>query len=149
MDNQSTNPYKKFKNSKTELELTKLLKAPYSLLIMEKFVEYGIPPVGALSKEAEEIYNSIYKTNSYLKTSQHEFNKYFGYLVGQELGKIGYKKSGSRGKLKSKFFKTGTKFIKNSQSKNYISESPFAKLAGIAKIGTMSNDEIDNTIYGS
>lgn len=149
MKNQSSNPYKTFKFTEVEQKLTELLNDNSSIKVMEKFVEYGIPPVGAFSKEAEEIYNDACTKTPSLKNRQHDFNKFVGYMVGQEMEKRGYKKTGSRGKVKGKFFKTGTKFIKGSEGKvtKENSESPFSKLAGIVKIGNMSNEEMDNVIY--
>lgn len=149
MKKQSENPYKFFKYTDLEKELNNLISQESSIKVMEKFVEYGIPPVGALAKEAEDIYISKCEINPSLNNKQHEFNKFFGYLVGQELEKRGYRKTGSRGKVKGRFFKTGTKFTKIHERKNVIAESenPFSKIAGIVKIGDMSNEEIDNVVY--
>ncbi len=151
MKNQSKNPYKYFEFSEIEQKLYDLLKDKSTIKVMEKLVEYGIPPVGAITKEAEEIYNDACTKTPSLKNRQHDFNKYFGYLVGQEMEKRGYKKTGSRGKIKGKFFRTGTKFIKSSEKKTEVNESvnPFSRLAGIVKIGKMSNEELDNVIYAS
>ena len=151
MKKQSSNPYKFFQYTEIEEKVNELIENKYSTKVMEKFVEYGIPPVGAVTKEAEELYTLLCDKNPSLRNRQHDYNKFVGYLVGQKLEKLGYQKTGSRGKIKGKFFKTGTKFMKSPEGKvsKEAVENPFSKLAGIVKIGNMSNEEIDNVIYES
>lgn len=156
MKNQSRNPYSFFKDTEIESNLTAIIYKECSFYIMEKFIEFGIPPSAAFSSEVEKVYNDAYAKDPSFKKRLENFKRYFGYLVGKFLETEGYitltDEHGRtmRGKVKgNKFFKTGTKFIKTDMKlyKTGTKENPFMKAAGVAEIGDMPNDSLDTIIY--
>jgi hypothetical protein len=150
----SSNPYSYFKYSEIEKELIQLIDNKCSFEIMERFIEYGLPPVAAFSKDVEAIYQKHCLKNPSLKSRLEILKRYFGFLVGKKLESSGYIKEKdehggvNRGKIKgNKFFKMGTKFTKVSGNSLQKEENPFSKISGIASIGDLTDDELNSIVY--
>jgi hypothetical protein len=147
----SANPYSFFKYTEIEKHLTELINKECSFYVMEKFIEFGLPPAAAFSAEVEKLYTDACAADASFKKQLDNLKKYFGYLVGQALETKGYITQTDqygrtiRGKVKgNKFFKTATKFVKTDMSLYYKKpkDNPFMKAAGVAEIGDIDPDTI-------